>query len=225
MRKNENGQSLIELTIAAAILTFVAMASCNVLGRTSRGVSLAAATAELRSIFQYVRTMAIAHDRNLGVKFELVNERWTWAVYEDGDGDGVRNDDIQRGKDRQVQRPKRFEHRPSIARPEAAGSIARAFRDVDDLLVLARRRSDERLRRDHRRHECRDRAGRRRRGAHRRVALERERMERGRVRKKERLAPLLFSMLRGTLASCCGSRRAARSRSCRRCSDTRRRGG
>lgn len=134
MRNKENGQSLIELTVAVAILAFVAMASCNVLGRTSRGVSLVAATAELRSIFQHVRMLAIAHDRNLGVKFELVSERWTWAVYEDGDGDGVRNDDIQRGRDRLIERPRRFEHRPSI--------IGTPTKSVPDPLAPGRKLQD-----------------------------------------------------------------------------------
>lgn len=114
MRNNEKGQSLIELTILVIILALIATVSGNVLGRASRGVSLVAATSELRSIFQHVRMLAIAHDRNIGVKFELQNERWTWTVYEDGDGDGVRNDDIQRGRDRQIERAKRFEHRPAM---------------------------------------------------------------------------------------------------------------
>ena len=114
MRKNETGQTLFELTIAVAMLTFMAMVSSSVLDRVSRGVSLAAATSELRSIFHHVRTIAVAHDRNVAVKFQQEAKDWTWAVYEDGDGDGVRNDDIQRGRDRQIQRPRRFQHRPAI---------------------------------------------------------------------------------------------------------------
>jgi Tfp pilus assembly protein FimT len=144
MRNNEHGQTLIELTVAAAIVMLMATASFNVLGRTSRAVSLAAATAELRSIFQHVRTIAIARDRNVGVKFELQNERWTWAVYEDGDGDGVRNDDIQQGRDRRIRRPMLFEHRPSvIGVPTKSVSDSHRARNcrIDRRCVSARRRS------------------------------------------------------------------------------------
>lgn len=114
MRKKESGQTLFEATLVFTILGLLVIAGTNVMDRISRGVSLRAATSELRSIFQHVRTIAVARDRNVAVKFQLQGEVWTWAVYEDGDGDGVRNDDIQKGKDRQIQRPKRFEHRPSV---------------------------------------------------------------------------------------------------------------
>lgn len=114
MKNSQSGQTLIELAIATTVIALIATVTSNVVDRTRSGVSLAAATSELRSIFHEVRMLAIARNCNVGVKFVAHEHDWTWTVYADGDGDGVRNDDIQRGRDRQIQRARRFEHRPAI---------------------------------------------------------------------------------------------------------------
>jgi hypothetical protein len=49
---------------------------------------------------------AIANSVNTGVKFVLQDGVWHFATYEDGDGDGVRNDDIKSGKDKLVAKPR-----------------------------------------------------------------------------------------------------------------------
>ncbi|HYC58243.1 MAG TPA: GspH/FimT family pseudopilin [Thermoanaerobaculia bacterium] len=114
MKNSQSGQTLIELAIAMSVIALIATVTSNVLDSARRGVSLVAATSELRSIFHEVRMIAIARNCNVGVKFNAHEKDWTWTVYADGDGDGIRNDDIQRGRDRQIQRAKRFEHRPAV---------------------------------------------------------------------------------------------------------------
>lgn len=115
----QSGQSLVELVAAGTVIGIMLLMTVGALDTARRSTTLLAATSELRSIFQHVRALGIAHDRNVGVKFSPDGDDWTWTVYEDGDGDGVRSDDILRGTDRCIRQPRRFQHRPAhIGIPE-----------------------------------------------------------------------------------------------------------
>ena len=111
--KRESGQSLAELVVALALIGMFITITLSPLEQARKRASLLAATAELRATFHQTRMLAIAHDRNVALRFEENGGRWTWSVYEDGDGDGVRNDDIHRGVDKRVAKPRRFEHEPA----------------------------------------------------------------------------------------------------------------
>lgn len=110
----QRGHSLLDLLIVLMILGVFSLAGGYAADLGLRQASLVAATSELRSVFHEVRMLAVARDRNLGIKFREAGGTWTWSIYEDGDGDGVRNDDISREVDRMIQRPRRFDHRPAI---------------------------------------------------------------------------------------------------------------
>ena len=62
------------------------------------------------------------------MKFLLIGGQWHFAVYDDGDGDGVRNDDIKSGKDIPLSPPR-------VVFPEARnvtiGLIDVAVKDAD----------------------------------------------------------------------------------------------
>lgn len=100
MRKH--GFTLIELLIAIAIIgltTAIAAPNWQTLRRRS---AVRAAANEIRAIFRKARARAITRSANTGVKFTRGAYDWQYAIYDDGDGDGVRNDDIQNGIDRRV---------------------------------------------------------------------------------------------------------------------------
>jgi type II secretory pathway pseudopilin PulG len=98
---------LIELLVVMAIIGLtVGVATPAFLTLQRRGATRAAAT-ELRTIFHSTRLRAIARARHSGVKFTKSAAEWYYAVYDDGDGDGVRNDDIASGVDRCVTWPRR----------------------------------------------------------------------------------------------------------------------
>ncbi|HJQ41161.1 MAG TPA: GspH/FimT family pseudopilin [Thermoanaerobaculia bacterium] len=112
MRRSEKGQSLIELLVVVSLLGFFGVMGNSALNHARRNVALLAGTSELRSLFQRVRMLAVSHNRNLAIRFRPVGDTWSWSVYEDGDGDGVRNDDITKGIDAQVDRTRLFRFQP-----------------------------------------------------------------------------------------------------------------
>lgn len=110
---HQKGQSLIELLIVLAIIGIVCAVGMSAVESVQRRVALNSATSELRAIIMYVRTLAIARDRNVAIRFRNEQRAWTWTVYEDGDGDGVRNDDISKGRDRRILPTRTFQYGPA----------------------------------------------------------------------------------------------------------------
>lgn len=100
-----SGFSLIETLITVAIVGLVIGTSVPAIQTITKKRALAAATAELRSILHLARSRAIARGTNSAVKFSSSPEGWVYSIYDDGDSDGVRNDDIARGIDRRVSGP------------------------------------------------------------------------------------------------------------------------
>ena len=110
----QQGQSLVELLIVIAILGMVVVVSHDAIDTARRRAALTAAVSEVRATIVYVRTIAIARDRHVAMRFTKEDDgRWTWSVYEDGDGDGVRNDDIQKSVDKRIIARRGIQHAPA----------------------------------------------------------------------------------------------------------------
>lgn len=112
MTRNQKGQTLIEMVVVLSLIGGVAAMGTSAMTRAKHDIALAAGTSELRALFQRVRMTAVSHDRNVAIRFRPVGDLWSWTIYEDGDGDGVRTDDINRGVDFAVDRPRVFQFRP-----------------------------------------------------------------------------------------------------------------
>lgn len=123
-----NGYTLIELLITIAIIGLVAGITVPNLWKIQRRMALRAAAGELRSIFHLARMRAISRGVHTGLKFVMLDGAWHFATYEDGDRDGVRNDDIKKGIDRLVARPRIVFSQSHIV---TIGLIAEPFKDPD----------------------------------------------------------------------------------------------
>lgn len=128
MSKRAHGYSLSEVLIVIAIVGLFASMILPACGTMLRRAALRAAAGELRAILHMARHRAIAKHVHVGVKFSLDGGEWQYALYEDGDGDGIRNNDIARGVDPRVTPP-----RPALRESRAAtiGLLRRAIKDPD----------------------------------------------------------------------------------------------
>ena len=95
-----NGFSVLEIVVVVAIVSVLALVAVPSFGAYRRHASLIAQADQMRSIFRAARSRAIARNANAGVRFAQRGSDWTFALYDDGDGDGIRSDDIASGVDR-----------------------------------------------------------------------------------------------------------------------------
>jgi prepilin-type N-terminal cleavage/methylation domain-containing protein len=104
--KHQRGFSLMELLTVVSIIGLIVAVAVPSFLNLRRRAALRAASAELRSQFHLTRSRAISRNVNCGMKFLLLGGEWHFAVYQDGDHDGVRNDDIKSGTDRLIAQPR-----------------------------------------------------------------------------------------------------------------------
>jgi type II secretory pathway pseudopilin PulG len=97
------GFTVIEtLFVVALVVTLVAIA----VPATLEGLEETRARNAARYLaarIRLARAMAAARSRIIGLRFELVEGQYAFGVYEDGDRDGIRTSDIERGVDRLVE--------------------------------------------------------------------------------------------------------------------------
>ena len=102
----QRGHSLIELVVSMAIFGLVAGIALPAIGNLTRRAALRGAVARVYGILKLTREQAISLAGNRAVKFHRDSDGgWSYAVYDDGDGDGVLNSDIEAGIDPLVDGP------------------------------------------------------------------------------------------------------------------------
>lgn len=113
--RRERGFSLCELLVIVSMVGLIAACCSAAFFTLRRKMAVRATAREVHSILRHVRQEAIARGANVGLKFSQASSGWSFDVYLDGDGDGVRNDDISRGVDRRLRGPESVGVQESIA--------------------------------------------------------------------------------------------------------------
>jgi prepilin-type N-terminal cleavage/methylation domain-containing protein len=106
----QRGFQLLELLVALAVFGLVVSLSFPALLRASSGVRVGLAASEVAATFHQARAFAIRHSANVAVRFQTEGARVTWALFQDGNGNGVRNRDIDRGLDPRVTQERELGH-------------------------------------------------------------------------------------------------------------------
>jgi prepilin-type N-terminal cleavage/methylation domain-containing protein len=141
MRVAEHGYQLIELLIAMAISSLVLAIGIPPLLNLAAKLRVELAAAEVASALHVARAYAVRHDANVGLKFAVDSDGTvTWALYRDGDGDGVLSADIASGDDPEVVPRTRLAHLgrqirfgfPPGRAPRDPGNPRRRLDDLDD---------------------------------------------------------------------------------------------
>lgn len=96
---SRRGYSLFELMAVMAIIAIMALVTAPSLMAVRNRAAMESAANDVRAVFAFGRSQAIARGRNVGIKFLRFGEQWQYAFYEDGNGNGIRNADIANGTD------------------------------------------------------------------------------------------------------------------------------
>jgi hypothetical protein len=101
----QHGLTLIETAVVVFLLLAFTASAAPALKAYAVEASLLAAGQTFRGEFRKARSMAIKQGVYTAIRFERDGERPSYGVYADGNGNGVRSDEIRRGLDRRVAGP------------------------------------------------------------------------------------------------------------------------
>ena len=98
-RRSDGGHTLIEILVVMAIVAIMAVMITPNFFEMAGKLRVSLAAQGMAGTLRSARLYAIRYSTNVAVKFHTEDDPMTYAVYRDGDGDGVRNSDIKDGTD------------------------------------------------------------------------------------------------------------------------------
>lgn len=98
----QRGVSIVELLAALSLIATVLLGAVPSVFALRSAVAIRSAAGELGVLFRRARAYAITRQRVVGLKFRKNGDRYEWALYQDGNGNGVRTSEIASGLDRSV---------------------------------------------------------------------------------------------------------------------------
>ena len=119
---SSRGYCLVELLCVGWLCLVVGCIAIPKLLGSLDAQRTAAAVRYLTTTCARVRAEAVSRSRDVAIRFEEDPEGYRYAIYTDGNGDGVRTRDIQGGIDRPLTRPERLSANfPGVAFAVPAG--------------------------------------------------------------------------------------------------------
>ena len=96
------GVTAPEVVTVLALLTALVAVAAPAVGNLGAAVSTRSAAAEVGAAFLRARAYAVSTGRYVGLKFQKNGDRHEWALYRDGNGNGIRTLEIASGVDRSL---------------------------------------------------------------------------------------------------------------------------
>lgn len=96
------GLTSLELIVGLAAIGALVAATATGAFQLQSALAIRSAAAELSSAFVRARAYALTRGIAVALKFRRDGGRWEWALYRDGNGNGVRNAEIASGVDRSL---------------------------------------------------------------------------------------------------------------------------
>ncbi|MFN7942299.1 MAG: hypothetical protein U0X73_11920 [Thermoanaerobaculia bacterium] len=111
MHPRTAGFQLIEAVVYLAVLGLLSILGVPPILRWTNAQRVEMAAQEVSGAMRVARAYAVRHATHVGLKFWTARDgAASYALYRDGDGDGVRTDDIRSGVDPQVMPLQRLAH-------------------------------------------------------------------------------------------------------------------
>lgn len=111
MRNAQRGFSVLEMMVCTAVIVSIVAMSLPSVFDWSSGLRVELAAGEMTGVLHRARIFSAQYNAKVAVKFRTEpGGVVTHALYRDGDGDGVRNADIEAGVDPEVRPPRRLAH-------------------------------------------------------------------------------------------------------------------
>ena len=98
--QRSRGSSAVEMLVVLAVIFLICGIALPSLFTLSRRAALRGAVARIQFVMAEARSEAETLDHNCGVRFTNDGDGWSYGIYEDMNGNGVRNADITAGIDR-----------------------------------------------------------------------------------------------------------------------------
>jgi prepilin-type N-terminal cleavage/methylation domain-containing protein len=111
MKASEQGFNVVELLVVLAIAGVMLSLAAPPFFEMSADFRVRLAAQDLMGTLRLARAYAVRYSANVAVRFDEDEAgNVSFALYRDGDGDGVRNRDIDSGVDPRVVPPRRLAH-------------------------------------------------------------------------------------------------------------------
>jgi type II secretory pathway pseudopilin PulG len=102
------GYSLLELTIVTGLVATLSATTVPPLLTNLDDFRTAGAVRHMSARLQQARMEAVLRSADVALRFTVTRSGYSYAVFQDGNGNGVRTRDIERGTDRQIEPPERL---------------------------------------------------------------------------------------------------------------------
>lgn len=106
--RTHRGHSLVELMLVLAVFMTLMAVALPRIGATVHEHRLRGAAFYLRGLLRQTRARAAAEGRYIGVVFEEVDGDPVFLIYGDGNGNGIRRQDIRSGAEERLREPYRL---------------------------------------------------------------------------------------------------------------------